>query len=337
MNRWHAFNAVCGQLRAGLLGGRSLDRQPRVRWEELIEISSSHCVTPVLAWCLQDKAYLPADVRGYFDAILSLNSTRNACILDGLARVVTALNAIDIEPVLLKGAAHLVEGLYPAPGLRVVGDVDILVPEDRAKSAAAALQCIGFVVSAVNLPETHHHLPGMRDSESGLYVELHTRVDLKEAVVSAGWFREKTRPFPFRGLQIHLPEPTRSIGHNVVHSQLNHEGYQANRIELRQLLDLAMIRARHEGAIDWAELDHRFCHVGQGQVLSTYLHFADVLLGQPAPQLRCAPRKGAMTDLCRQMEASLFWRFRRFLQRQTRLYRALVVVIRAVRKCFPGR
>jgi Uncharacterised nucleotidyltransferase len=69
----------------------------------------------------------------------------------------------EFEPVLLKGVSHLVEGLYPALGLRVVGDVDILVPDERAKDAATAFQGVGFCLSKVNLPETHYHLAGIRD------------------------------------------------------------------------------------------------------------------------------------------------------------------------------
>jgi hypothetical protein len=120
------------------------------------------------------------------------------------------------------------------------------------------------------------------------------RVDLKEAVISARWFRQMTRSFPFRGLHIRVPEPTGSIGLNILHSQLNHEGYQRSGIELRQLLDLAMIRARHESTIDWSELDHRFSAGGFGQVLATYLKFAEVFFGQASPQLSNMPRKLAL-------------------------------------------
>jgi hypothetical protein len=96
-----------------------------------------------------------------------------------------------------------------------------------------------------------------------------------------------------------LPDPTRNACHNVVHHQLNHEGYRNRTIELRQLLDLALIRKRHEVAIDWAELDHLFCRVGLGEVLATYLQFCEKLLGQKAPQLCCRPRVGAIESFRR--------------------------------------
>jgi hypothetical protein len=98
-------------------------------------------------------------------------------------------------------------------------------------------------------------------------------------------------------LKIRVPEPTASIGLNVVHSQLNHEGYRTSGFELRQLLDLAMIRARHESAIDWSELDHRFSAAGFGHVLASYFKFAEVFFGQTAPQLSNMPRKLALERL----------------------------------------
>ena len=88
-----------------------------------------------------------------------------------------------------------------------------------------------------------------------------------------------------------------------MHDQLNHENYRLGKVELRQLLDLAMVRARHGNAIDWTELDRRFGSVGSGPVLATYLQFAEVLLGQAAPPaLSHGPRSRAMADFRRDID-----------------------------------
>ena len=142
MTRWDAFTALCGYLRAGLLGGERY-RHGGVAWESLIEIASFHYVTPALARCLGRDADVPEDVREYFEAAAALNARRNELMQRGLARVVGLLNAIDIEPMPLKGAAHLAEGLYPEPSLRLLGDVDILIPSNRGADAEAALKAGG--------------------------------------------------------------------------------------------------------------------------------------------------------------------------------------------------
>jgi Uncharacterised nucleotidyltransferase len=310
VNRWEAFTAVCGLLRTGLL-----DEQPKelndVSWELLIEASSYHCVTPALAWCSKDRIAVPSEVRNYLDTILAFNGRRNEALLEGLARIVGALNAIGIEPVLLKGSARLIEASYPAPTLRFLGDLDVLIQAERSASAVVALQSIGFHTNADDeLPPSHHHLQMLHERETGVGVELHTDVlgGAGAAVISTGWFYKGTKSHQFRDLQIRLPDATRSAGHNIAHDQIFHLGYQRTRVELRQLLDLAMIRRAFESAIDWAELDERFCRIGLGEVLATYLNFAEVLLGQPAPPLRHAPRASAVTDFSHLIEPPQAWK-----------------------------
>jgi hypothetical protein len=277
VTRWQTFVTICDYLRAGLLGGRPPKPNADLPWELLVEISSFHFVTPALAWCLRDRADMPSEICAYFDAALALNSRRNERIIEGLGRIVDALNAIDIEPVLLKGIAHLVEGVYPEPALRFLGDVDILIPADRSAHAVAALRAKGFDTkkNGVIPPPSHHHLEMLVDSQTGTGVELHTEV-----------FGEGPHP-----------DATRSVAHNIVHSQFFHGLYWQKRIELRHLLDLAVIRAKREGEIDWIEIDRRCCSAGLGEGLATYLNIAESLFNQPAPQLSSAPRQGAMTDL----------------------------------------
>lgn len=300
MTRWDALTTVCGYLRAGLLGG---EREPErdISWEVIIEVASFHYVTPALAWCLRDDASVPSDVGGYFKSIATLNDQRNERMLLGLARCAGLLNEIGIEPVLLKGAAQLVEGLYPEPSLRLLGDVDILIPANRSAEADAALKAAGFGSrpSDVVPPPSHHHLPMLHDPESGMGVELHTDVISRspDAVISTAWFCELVRPALFRNQRVRLPEPTRHAGHTIFHSEIFHSLYALDKIQLRHLLDLALIRARHERAIDWGELDHRFSAAGFGEMLATYLDFAEALFGQPAPKLRHAPRSDAMAKL----------------------------------------
>ena len=299
MTRWEAFTTVCAHLRAGLLGDRPtypVDGS----WELMIEVASFHYATTTLAACLGPDVDAPADVRAYFDSALALNRARNEKLLSTLARVAGLLNAIDIEPVLLKGAALLVEGIYPQPAMRMLGDIDILIPQDRSTEACAALTAAGYETkwSAVSPPD-HHHLPMMLDPETGTGVELHTDVISRsaDAVIATGWFCELTRPVEFRGQRVRLPEPTRNAGHIIFHGEIFHELYALNKVQLRHVIDLALLRVRHEAAIDWNALDRRFSAAGAGEVLATYLHLASELLSQAAPQLSHPPRSDAMAAL----------------------------------------
>jgi Uncharacterised nucleotidyltransferase len=302
MSRWDAFLDVCGFLRAGLLGGEPPPRRQKRNWELLIEISSFHLVTPSLAVCLQDEP-IPREVRDYMDALLVCNGQRNALQLAALSRIVAALNAIDIEPVLLKGCARLVQGDYPQPNMRFLGDLDILVPANRTKDAYAALLAKGFSEKpGYGIPPDCHHLPVLHEYQSGAGVDIHDELSMGAGarVLSAFWFYEGSRPFRLQNdLHVRLPDATRSVCHNVAHNQLHHSGYEKRIVELRQLLDLALIRRRYEGSIDWAELDHLFSQHGFGQVLATYLQFGEELLGQKAPRLQSKPCVGRGESLRR--------------------------------------
>jgi Uncharacterised nucleotidyltransferase len=304
MTRWDAFADVCGYLRAGLLAGKPPRRRRNREWKLLVELSSFHLVTPSLAGCLHHEPGIPREIREYLGAVLALNGQRNALLLEALSRIVATLNAIDIEPVLMKGCARLVEGDYPQSNMRFLGDLDVLVPTNRATDAFAALTANGFGEKPGEAyPPDHHHLHVLLEQKTGAGVEIHGQLCpgwYRPQVLSTPWFCEGTRPFRLQdNLHVRLPDPTRSAGHNVVHHQLHHDGYQNRTIELRQLLDLVLIRARHEAAIDWAELDHFFCRHGLGEVLATYLQFCEELLGQKAPPLRCRPRVGAIESFRR--------------------------------------
>jgi hypothetical protein len=226
-------------------------------------------------------------------------------LCESLAHAVAALNAIDIEPVLLKGAAHLVGELYPTPAIRLMGDLDLLIPQERGDDAVAALARIGFYVDQA-LPEAHRHLPLMRHVETNVVVELHNRLSDRRSdpVVAVSWVREQSVRTAFRDLRVRLPGPAALIAHNVVHDQLIDRNYNWTQFELRQLLDLALIRARHEPAIDWAELDRRFSLAGFGRVLATYLCYDELLFGQPMPAIASAPRARAVERLRQAMDES---------------------------------
>jgi hypothetical protein len=169
----------------------------------------------------------------------------------------------------------------------VIGDIDILVEESESHRAAAVLGDIGFAASDVPADESHHHLPMLHDHAARLTLEIHTRLELHQPdeIAPATWFRADAKRTSFGGGEVLLPSPTRLIAHNAVHSQLNHADDGDEYLQLRQLLDVAMIRARHEAAIDWSEIDRRFVAAGHGKLLANYIALAGTLFGQPMPPL----------------------------------------------------
>jgi hypothetical protein len=259
----------------------------REDWIALIEAGSHHLVTPALAWSLAGAATIPEDVAGYFEAALTLNAGRNAILLDVLASVLENLNACGIVPVLLKGAAAQVEELYPHSGARVVGDLDLLVPSDRAGDALQCARAAGFADANLSVWDEgrSHHLPTHVDAKSGAGLELHLHVvppHLARLVPTAG-FHAAAAPCAFRGLSALIAHPTDRVAHNITHSQITDGLYRRGTASARHLFELALLCARHRAAIDWDELAHRFARTGYGPVLASTLTLANALFGHPQP------------------------------------------------------
>jgi hypothetical protein len=57
----------------------------------------------------------PAEIAEFLAEVESLNGGRNAQIPEEARAITGLLNGIGIEPVALKGAAFLLEGVYPKP------------------------------------------------------------------------------------------------------------------------------------------------------------------------------------------------------------------------------
>lgn len=253
-----------------------------VRWDLIIDAASAHMVTPALALCWQE-ADVPEDIRDYFDAALELNARRNRIMLRGLQKALEALRSASIDAVLLKGAAMLADGLYPHVGARVLGDLDILVPQEAVGDALDALSEAGFRASAPAGPAITHDLPMMVDADSGAGVELHRWVlpPWLSSLAPAEDVLARAEPLAWCGGTVLLPCATDRIAHLIAHCQLHDRGYVHEVPPLRQMLDLALLVDRKADRVDRDELDSRFRAAGFAHVLEDTLAQCAVLLGRP--------------------------------------------------------
>jgi hypothetical protein len=305
MKRRQTFDELCGLLRAGLhhTAPPPTDNLP---WEQLIEASSYHYVTPFLAWSLQNNEKVDPEVKEYLAAVLMLNTQRNQQLMLVIKRVAQALNAIDIVPILFKGAAHLANALYPSPGLRIAGDIDLLLPVERAPDIGKALKQAGL--DAEETPALvkmeNPDLPHFRDPATGAILDIQNEIAPRkwQAIVEPVGFEARCRLIALSGAEVRIPGPTDLVAHSIVHNQIKDRYYQRNIVQLRQLLDLAFLCDRYEGEIDWMELESRFEKAGNAPVLSTNFHFVEALLHRDVPRFKCPPRPFALESLRARIE-----------------------------------
>lgn len=98
--------------------------------------------------------------------------TLNAALHErNIERVLTALRAADIEPILIKGWS--VARFYPEVGLRPYGDIDLCVSSDDRASAQGLLK--GIKGSFIDVDLVHDEVDGMGERS---WKELYPRTQL---------------------------------------------------------------------------------------------------------------------------------------------------------------
>jgi len=103
-------------------------------WETLVKIGSAQLLLPALYWNLEHKGLLnaiPEDLMVYLREIYQINYHRNRSILEQAKQLNAVLKAKQIDAVFLKGVALFQYLREEQQGLRMVGDIDVLIPEEQ--------------------------------------------------------------------------------------------------------------------------------------------------------------------------------------------------------------
>ena len=92
--------------------------------------------------------------------ITSTNIDRNLQIIEQINELNTLLSQNGVNPIFIKGAGNLIQGLYKDPGERMIGDIDFLVSKSEYDLSAKILLEHNYkTVSSLgyNFPNFKHH------------------------------------------------------------------------------------------------------------------------------------------------------------------------------------
>ncbi len=203
------------------LAGRALDLF------DLARLAGRHLVTPMLGPCLAGlgpAGRVPEDFRLYLELVHAENGRRNGWLRQQLAGIAAALNAIGLEPVLLKGSIRLVDGLYPGPGWRFMRDLDPLVPRERLAEAAACLTSLGYGFAArpPHRSGRHRHPPPLRRESEAARVEIHADLlrDRQELCPAPGVLAGSGLVL-LDGARVRVPAVLDQLAHLIGHDRLD--------------------------------------------------------------------------------------------------------------------
>jgi Uncharacterised nucleotidyltransferase len=223
------------------------------------------------------------------------NAARKAALLQLLEETADALETAGIDFLLLKGAAlEVALGLPPA--LRVMADLDVLVPEAALAAAEQALAALGLVPTrdtenARLLRGRGYHLAPYVAIHGGA-VELHRRLLPRSSpfrLPAADLWRE-SRPVPWRGRTLRIPSAKHLFLHTVIHSGFWH----THGTSVRRLWDLSLVHAGM--ALDRALLQEAARSCGARRLAEGGLWEVDALRTQELPVWRELGRRLRMSD-----------------------------------------
>jgi hypothetical protein len=195
------------------------------------------------------------------------------------------LNRIQVTPVLLKGAANLLRHLYADPAMRVMVDLDVLVPAERIDESAACLSYLGYHPLTEYRHPKKHHYPLLGRPGSPLPIELHYEVLAYPhgALLTANEVRASAVLLAGHSAQIAVASAMHSVIHNVAHAQLSNHDYLYGHFDLRSLFDFALLYRAYAQDIDWNNVNKRFVSHRDGVALNFHLLCGENLLGVQIP------------------------------------------------------
>ena len=274
--------------------GRQPDAAPP-DWHALAKLADRHYLTPLLYHHVYRHGLLPAlppDLLTLLTEIHRQSTLRNQRILEELDRLTALWNSAGVAPVLLKGAAALVVGLYLEPGLRVMNDVDLLAAPDEIEACRAVMAEAGYrPMDLLRMRPWHiHEMPLVHDGHN-IRFELHRR-PTKGGVLTAKAVRSAARRVQIAGGVALVPSVEHFALYNILHHQIQHKGLWSGQVWLYQLYDLYLITQGRAGTVDWAWLEAR-CSGGARRLAYHHaFHLLHRYFGQLPPGGRLAPLAG---------------------------------------------
>ena len=211
---------------------------------------------PIVSRIGRDSAAPPAGIVELIQA-----SDLTARVLTGerydlLTRILAEAADAGCYPVLLKGCSTALR-YYPEPHLRTMGDIDLLVTYEEAPALERVCRGAGFRPSAPGVPasryDDHHHGIPLHHQESGMWIEIHTRLYPKKSPLSTDTrfstdaLKDRLTTFSFNGQSV------RVLSHELqlIYTCTRWAEYPSPQRGVFPVLDAARLISARGDSFDW--------------------------------------------------------------------------------------
>jgi len=268
----------------GPAGGGGMTPLSEADWEELVQQSDRHRITPYLYHHLRTvhpDLPTPPDIVGKLRQGHLDNAARNLRLYGHLGKILQLLRDNGVPAIALKGA-YLAEQVYAHRALRYLGDLDLLVRKDDLEKVDALLLGMGCRPTIPNRivgPDNNEFVYEMPRRD--LCVEIHWRIlppQFPFPIDTEGQWN-RARPAVLAGVETLVFCPEDLLLHLCLHAGCTH-GFEPG---LRLFCDIREILRHHEADMDWGLVRRLIQEWGIGKSVYLTLKLAQELVGARVP------------------------------------------------------
>tara|TARA_B100000989_G_scaffold20176_1_gene13293 strand:- start:15028 stop:16068 length:1041 start_codon:yes stop_codon:yes gene_type:complete len=159
---------------------KDLDVFNNINYELLTKILSEHLIIPSFYINIKRKKIdniFESEFLNFCKGIYEINKNKNKLLKEEIIEISKILKAHKIKHLFIKGASHILSNLYEDIGERMIGDIDIWIPEDEIQNAKEIMKNNGY--NKINKYSFSNpggrHLDRMLNQNKLYSIELHRR------------------------------------------------------------------------------------------------------------------------------------------------------------------
>ena len=253
-------------------------------WRPFIKLANRHKITPALwsSLCRKEcERVLPEDLQRYLAEISQRNARRNALLRQQASEAIVALNRDSIQPIILKGGLHLFGSGFDR-AIRMMADLDFLIPRPRFDAAVDALRRIGYSVLDTTHDRPEYSLTLFRSGVLAT-IDLHRDLGPQRTLLPADVAISAAAPISIEGIDLLSLSSTHRILHSIVNTTVCDPHFHMATISLCRLYDLVLLSQERTAAVDWDVVCQEMANEGLEHAVVALLSLTRELFGMPIP------------------------------------------------------
>ena len=227
-------------------------------WDYILKGTIRHGISPLLYRNLRKitaRVDVPAEVMTELMERYYNNIDRNLRIYNELSKVLKAFTDAGIDVIVLKGAV-LAETVYKNVGLRVIGDVDLLVKKADLDRVKNDLVLLGYHTDPTRWPEELNELWQTEWAEERHYtkkigIDLHWYIQstVSPFQININDFWANAKPVKIAGTDAFMFAPDNLLQHLCLH--IDRHISNTGTVSFKWYCDLTAVINEYDGEIDW--------------------------------------------------------------------------------------